>query len=94
MWREEHNARMVQKWDQAIFPHLSRSDGKGRLEVMVVHRWEAAVLITAVYWRAAQVADSRKWMPDAAWASFVQPTSIKHRLYAGSEEIFFQICMI
>lgn len=42
------------------------SDGKGRVEVMVMHRWEAAVLIAAVYWRAAKVADCRKWMFDAA----------------------------
>lgn len=80
---------MLVKWDQAIFPHVCRSDGKGGVGVGV-HRWEASVLIIAVYWPAVRAADSRKWRFDAAKATSVQPTFIKHRGQAGSEKIFIR----
>lgn len=83
---------MLVKWDQAIFPHVCRSDGKGGegVGVVVVHRWEASVLIIAVYWLAARAADSRKWRFNAAKATSVQPTFIKHCGQAGSEKIFIR----
>lgn len=59
---------LLEKWDQAIFPHLCRSDGKGR----GARRWEASVQIIGVYWLAAQT-DSRKWSFDAVKATSVHP---------------------
>lgn len=61
---------------------------------MVVHRWEAAVPITAADWRAARVADGREWMSDAAKSCICATSLYKASSSSRKGGDLYLVCII